>query len=432
VADAMQAVLTTVADEAARPTGFTERTSKLTGAKFVQGLVFGWMADPQATLEALAQTVATVGVTITAQGLDERFSQESAALLQQVLQAAVAAVIAAEPVAVPLLQRFTQVWVLDSSTISLPAELAADWLGCGGRPGEGEAALKLQVGLDLCTGALQGPDLYAGRTSDRSTAQQAAARPAGSLRMADLGYFNVAVLADLEQEGSFWLTRIQAGTVIAEPSGRRLDLPEWLAQHAGPVDLPILLGAPAKIPSRLLAVPVTEETANERRRKLRKEARHKGQAVSQTRLALAGWNIWATNVPVTQLTLAEALVLARVRWQIEMLFRLWKKYGQVDAWRSTKPWRIMTEVYAKLVAMVIQHWLFLVSCWAYPDRSLQKATQTVQKHALHLAWALTAGLGPLGEAIGVIQRCLAKGCRINKSRAEPHAYQLLLDPGGLA
>ncbi len=432
LAETMQTILTTVADEAARPAGFTERTSKMTGAKFVQTLVFGWLADPQARLEDLTQTAATVGVTITTQGLDERFSKESATLLQQVLQAAVTAVIAAEPVAIPLLQRFTGVYVLDSSSISLPAELAASWSGCGGRPGEGTAAIKLQVGLDLATGALEGPDLYDGRTSDRSTAQQAAARPAGSLRLADLGYFNVNVLADLDQQGAFWLTRVQAGTVIADENGQRLDLPRWLAAQPGPVDRRIRLGAAAQIPSRLLAVRVSEDTANERRRKLHAEARHKGQAVSPERLALADWNIWVMNVPTTQLTLAEALVLVRVRWQIEMLFRLWKKQGQIDEWRSTKPWRILTEVYAKLVAMLIQHWLFLVSCWAYPDRSLQKAAATVRQHAQHLAWALVVGLDRLGEAIEVVQRCLTKGCRINKSRAAPPTYQLLLDLEGLA
>ena len=428
VADTMQTILTTVADEAARETGFTERASKMTGARFVQTLVFGWMADPQATLDALSQTAATLGVTITAQGVDERFSEQSAALLQQVLQAAVAAVLAAEPVAIPLLRRFAGVYVMDSSTITLPPELAKVWRGCGGRPGEGTAAVKLQVGLELTTGALDGPELHHGRTSDRSTRQQQAARPRGSLRLADLGYFNLDVLDDQHQQGAFWLTRVQAGTVIADAAGQRLDLPHWLAQQGNQVDYAVRLGAQHQLPCRLLAVRVAAGTANERRRQLRKEARRRGQAVSRERLALADWNIWVTNVPAAWLTLAEALVLARVRWQIEMLFRLWKNQGQIDEWRSQKPWRILTEVYAKLLIMVVQHWFFLVSCWAYPDRSLQKAAQTVRKHALHLACALVAGLDRLVEALGVIQRCLASGCRINKSKAQPHAYQLLLAP----
>ena len=61
---------------------------------------------------------------------------------------------------------------------------------------------------------------------------------------------------------------------------------------------------------------------------------------------------------------------------------------QIDQWRSQKPWRILCEVYAKLLAMLIQHWLMLVGCWAYPDRSLLKASRTIQAHAGALASAL--------------------------------------------
>ncbi|MBI1929081.1 hypothetical protein HYR99_33150 [Candidatus Poribacteria bacterium] len=34
------------------------------------------------------------------------------------------------------------------------------------------------------------------------------------------------------------------------------------------------------------------------------------------------------------------MILARVRWQIELLFKLWKNQGYLDEWRSQKPWRI--------------------------------------------------------------------------------------------
>ena len=71
------------------------------------------------------------------------------------------------------------------------------------------------------------------------------------------------------------------------------------------------------------------------------------------------------------------------------------------------------KVYAKLLAMLVQHWLLFVSCWCYPDRSLQKAARTVQRHGLHLA-SMFGGQKSLCEAIAITQRCLAAGCRINK------------------
>src|SRR5947209_3728572 len=45
VAEAIQTVLTRVADRAARISGFVQRESKLGGAEFTQTLVFGWLAN---------------------------------------------------------------------------------------------------------------------------------------------------------------------------------------------------------------------------------------------------------------------------------------------------------------------------------------------------------------------------------------------------
>ncbi len=98
----------------------------------------------------------------------------------------------------------------------------------------------------------------------------------------------------------------------------------------------------------------------------------------------------------------------------------------MDESRSTKPWRILCEVYAKLLAMLVQHWVFLVSCWAYPNRSLVKAAQTVQKHALHLASAF-GSLRRLITALMTVQRCVAAGCRMNRRKKYPNTYQFLLD-----
>jgi predicted component of type VI protein secretion system len=114
-----------------------------------------------------------------------------------------------------------------------------------------------------------------------------------------------------------------------------------------------------------------------------------------------------------------------VRWQIELLFKLWKSHGQIDASRSTKPWRILCDVYAKLLAMLVQHWVALIDLWGYPDRSLVKAAKTVQKYALQLVTGLWSHTRTR-ETLAIIARCLTAGCRMNRRKKEPHTYQLLL------
>src|SRR5215831_6209112 len=106
VARAMRELLTTTAAEAGRATRFVQRTSPLHGATFSQTLEFGFLGNPQATLEALAQTAAALGVEISPQALDQRFTASAAACLHQVLLTAIARVITAEPVTIPCCSGF--------------------------------------------------------------------------------------------------------------------------------------------------------------------------------------------------------------------------------------------------------------------------------------------------------------------------------------
>jgi hypothetical protein len=318
VARAMREILTTTAEEAGRTTRFVQRMSPLGGATFSQTLAFGFLANPQASLEELTQTAAALGLSITPQALDQRFTAAAAACLEQVLSAAITQVMAAEPVAIPLLARFPAVYLQDSSTIVLPDALATRWQGCGGSaPLRTCAALKLQVRLELRTGCLAGLQLQDGRASDRTAARPDL--PAGALRIADLGYWSVDALDALAQQGSFWLSRLQTQTAIYDATGHRHDLPAWLAtQTTAALECPILLGEVHRLPARLFAIRVPPDVANSRRRRLREAARKKGRQVSARCLALAAWTLLVTNLPSDRLTLHEALVLGRVRWQIEV------------------------------------------------------------------------------------------------------------------
>src|SRR5262244_305158 len=116
VARAMREILTTTANEAARTTHFVQRASPLSGATLSQTLVFGFLANPQATLEDLTQTAAALGVEMSPQALDQHLTASAAACLHQVLLSAIAQGITAEPVAMPLLERFPAVYGQESST----------------------------------------------------------------------------------------------------------------------------------------------------------------------------------------------------------------------------------------------------------------------------------------------------------------------------
>lgn len=430
VSQAMQQLMTTAAEAADTKLHYTKRPdrAKFSASTLTQTLVLGFLAHPDARVEQLAQSAARVGVDVSPQAIDQRFTLATAALLQEIVTASMQHLIASDPVAIPILQRFTGVRVHDSTTIVLPDALAAVWSGCGGTSVEHTAsALKCGVQLDLLTGALCGLDLADGRASDHRLGVQQAALPKGSLRLADLGFYDLGVLAALSAADVYWLSKIEPSALISDATARECPVLAFV-QALGEVTQwqgAVWVGKGRRLRARLLVQRVPQEVADQRRRRIRKTARDKGVAPSAAALALAEWTILITNIPPELLTLSEALILAKVRWQIELLFKLWKSQGQIDTWRSGKPARILCEVYAKLLAMVVQQWALVVGCWRYVDRSLVKAAQVVRDHAVELAGA-RARLDHLSEVLETIQCVLTRTARMNSRRKHPNTYQLLL------
>jgi hypothetical protein len=81
LARTMREISTTLADAAARTRRFVLHRPPLGGATFSQTLAFGFLGNPQAPLEDLSQTAAALGVSITPQALDQRFTETAAAYL---------------------------------------------------------------------------------------------------------------------------------------------------------------------------------------------------------------------------------------------------------------------------------------------------------------------------------------------------------------
>jgi len=425
ISQAMQTVLMEEADELGKKTGFIMREVKLTGRAFIQSLVFGFQSNPDLTYGELSQSAAMLGLEMSAQGLEQRFSQRAAEFVERVLETAVEKTIKGEKTNVPLLARFTGVYVRDSSIIELPKELKGIWRGNGGSQGE-NAALKLQVNLNYSNGELSGPVLQHGRSQDQTSPFQEIVLPAGALHLADLGYFDLDRLQSDDERQVYWLSRWKVGTVMYGENEERIDLLRWLQnQPAAQVDIPIHLGAKHRIPCRLLIEPVPQEVVDQRRRRMKDEGRKKGQPVTDERLALAAWSIVVTNVPAEKLSLKEAWIMLRIRWQVELLFKLWKSHAKIDEWRTKNPWRILCEIYAKLIGLVIHQWIFIASLWKYPERSLFRAAKTIQKFSVALAISMKDPKR-LEQVLISLQQCLMAHCRQETRRKHPATFQLLM------
>jgi hypothetical protein len=437
-----------------RSTGFVQRsTVQLDGVTMVRGLVLGWIAEPDASYSQLRSTIALLGVNVTSQALEQRFGPESVKLFKEVLNEAIKQVINYEGMVPELFARFNGIYTQDSSIVGLPASMAEQYPGCGGKSLEaGVSSLRLEVRWDLSHGGMSGPWINAGREAEHQGAAREEHLPEGSLFVGDGNYFTLASMRARSRAGGLWLVPAKANLCFYDEQGIATNLVSYLKKHKNEnvVDVWIKAGISDRLPCRLIAVHLNREQRRIKARytvcqpagrkgiqtrgpkggknaKKSGKSRQKKKETSKSRLQLADWAILLTNVPEDLLSAQEALVIMRCRWQIELLWKLWKQYGRIDAWRSGKSARIETEIYAKILGLLIQHWTTILGCWQDPQRSLHKAQQVTQLAVSALGFALIGEMS-LSRAIQRIAGAMSKGCCINSRRKKPNTYQLVRNP----
>ena len=424
---ALQRVFGSCAQEAADATGVIRRQRKFTALSLARTFVLGFLHQPDASDEDLARLAVQSGADVSPQAVAQRHTPRLVAFLRDLLARATQLVVGSRAALAPLLERFSKVILLDSSTVTLPAGQQHEFPGCGGGGGGGAAALKLQTELDLRSGAITHLGIEPGRSPDGATARQQARYGAGALRITDLGYFCLAVFAAAAAAGEYFLSRWQFGTLVFTPDGTRLDLLAWLGRQAGLfIDQPVLLGQAERLACRLVAWRLPQAQADRRRQKLRRDYRDKyGHEPSAARLAWCDWTVLVTNVPLEKLTAAEAAVLYRARWQVELLFKRWKSQGLVAVLGGSTEVRQLVRVWARLLAVLVQHWLVVASVWGDPRQSLSKACAAVRQFVGRLAAALDS-LADLERVLADLGRVLAKTCRRNQRR-KAGTFELLND-----
>jgi len=175
-------------------------------------------------------------------------------------------------------------------------------------------------------------------------------------------------------------------------------------------------------------VRVPKEVGDQRREDLLRDAQRRGQTISEQTLRLADWTMLITDVPSKHLRFEEALVLLRERWQMELLYKLWKQHAQIDQWQTAHAWRILCELYAKLIGAVLQHWVIVLFAWQDPQRSLVKLAQVVRDTSWIIMPTLAAGR-PLFACLQLIGRRMRSGCHMNRRKKHPNSAQLLVREG---
>jgi hypothetical protein len=299
------------------------------------------------------------GILVSKQAVAERFNLYAVALFKQALSALIGKVSGTETIqkqGAPAF--FKNVYLQDSTYLSLPQPLADAYPGAKNHTNKKNAGMKIQAVFNLKKDQMADFSLSAFNRTDQAASKDILnlVQPK-DLVIRDLGYFVLDVFKDIAQKGAFFLSRLRSNVAVYCPNtGKRLNLLSILKKQPC-TDIDVLIGRNQKLPVRLVAIPVPEHIANERRRKA-KNNRDRRCNPSKESLQLLGWEIFIANVKRDIWNPSTLCKVYAIRWRIEIVFKAWKSHMSLASIPEGSKNELDVFIYSQLVNITIFHAFF--------------------------------------------------------------------------
>ena len=344
----------------AKKTKFLEKNSKFTPEKFVSLCVFSDKHICTDSLETLSYWLGkNENLKITKQGVNNRFNKQGESFLKSILNKLLSMqnkfLCKNEDY---LKIKFNSIDVCDSTAYKVPKNLneyyrGYDRNGC-------ESLIKINFEYDILSGQFRGYDLSDPGTSDFGYLASLENRiEKNDLKLKDLGYFKISHLKYIDDSEAFYVSRVKSGSSIYEiRNGKysKIDLKEYsmsLSEN-DTIEIPeVYLGAKEKLKTRLILTKLNEENKNRKMEIAVKNSNKKGRRLTENAVDFAEINVYVTNAPSHIIDTKMVYEIYSLRWQIEIMFKVWKSIFQIHLAKQVKIERYHCHLYGKLIALLI-------------------------------------------------------------------------------
>jgi hypothetical protein len=423
-------------EEQAWKSEFSQRETKITGHLFVSVFVFAISIFENPTFEQLAGLFNSIlsECQIARQTVYQRVTEKAEKFFEQLLSMAIKLTIP-KVLKLDLLEHFAHVILWDSTSFQLPDELAAYFRGSGGNASQ--SAIKIQFGYDLKLSQFF-YKLQDGTSSDNSYQNNFVELfNKDDLLLRDLGYFNLRGLEELDEKGTYFLSRLhpQNGIVWTKDALDQwvpidlLDLVHNLVEDI--VELEVYIASSEhKFKARLVIERLSEPAKNQRLRKLNKDCQRKQRALTKRAMILSGFNFFIANIEKEYLPKEQFRLLYSVRWQIELIFKSWKSNFGLTKITSTKPSIVKTFLYAKLIFIflfdkiirITANWTWKADC---KEVSFYRAYKYLKSIAYKLMLAILQDPDAVEDILLDAIKFISHSCIKSKRKGQKLPFEIL-------
>jgi hypothetical protein len=423
----------------ARETGFYKRKSKINPSVFFDLLMYDMSLGKSKSLNQLAiEARSEHDISVTKQGIDKKFNEHTLLFLKNLIEKQLSVELDLQ-IDVGWLSSFNRVIIKDGTRFKLPEVYKDYFPGSGGSGSKAGACLQFE--FDLKSGHIDDLNLTPSNRPDVKDAVEVLDNVArGDLVIRDLGYYAFKSLINILKKGAFFISRLGAKTNVFEMKNGELQKLDFKAIYhkmkrcqLSRIYKDVFIGTKEKIPVRLVIELMPDDIYEQRMRKIHKLHKKKGYQTSEEYKFLARFNLFITNVPKEVLPDEVISSLYRIRWQIELIFKIWKSVIGIHHTRKMKYKRWLCLLHFKLLLMVV-NWNIIMTQRNHLYRrkgkllSLNKCFKTLFDNSHRLRNAFKLGLGGIAKFICWAEKILSENHwleRKNKSMGLEKIFYIL-------
>lgn len=338
-------------------TGFYKRSSKLLPSKFFDILLYGASINGSCSLnQASCEIAESYGISISKQGLNDRYDASAVAFVRSIFEEQLSRQIDGT-IHADFLKKFSRARIKDSTRFDIPERLKDNFRGYGGKI-TSEAAACIQYEFDVKNGKILDIDFTSAKRNDYQDAREKADDiQKDDLVIRDLGYFSTDVIKRIIENEAFFISRLHTKILAFTQEGKGISFSElhrkMIKMNQFHMEICVLIGKEEKVPVRLIIDIMPEEVYQNRLQKAEKECKKKGFQISEEYKARARFNLLITNAPQDYISGVQVYQLYRIRWQIELIFKIWKSTCGINKIHPMRYHRLMCFFYAKFIMILI-------------------------------------------------------------------------------
>jgi len=354
-------------EELAIQVGFMQRQAIITPFAFIYLLSMGFLGNGSIALPYLVNKLKdNFNVVVTPQAISKRINNRKSVkftkkvlikLMESQLATALSNRISEK------FSMFSGIFLQDSTQAVLNEKLADGFKGSGGAGSK--SALKLDFIFDITKYVINEFTLTEGTVNDQSLSNNILKHiKKNSLVIRDLGYFTLDVLCAIAKKGAYYISRLSIGSyVYANKTDQEpLDLPKHIEnlikQGCDLCDIQVYVGKTERILTRLIVEKVPKHVVEQRGKRFKKDRK---KEPSQHYLEWSGFSFFVTNIPQTMWGGLLILEMYKIRWQIELAFKVFKSNVEIHILKGTNENRIENLIYGKLITIVL---MFMIQNFA--------------------------------------------------------------------